>query len=83
MGHHELIDFLEIHYEVSVFIGYELDRYNDTTVIKEYQKGGYGAMYELAYAWTKEFHEMTSDRSWDGEFFDEIHKFLKDKNKVS
>lgn len=83
MGKLELIDFLETHYEVSVFINDELNKYEDTNVIREYHKGGHGAMYELAHEWTKEFHEMTSDRSWDGEFFDELHKFLNAKNKVS
>lgn len=82
MGHHELIDFLETHYEVSVFINDELNKYDDTNVIQEYHKGGTGAMYELAHAWTKEFHDMTSSRSWgDEEFLDELYKFLNTKRK--
>lgn len=83
MGHHELIDFLEIHYEVSVFINEDLNRYEDTNVLREYWRSGHGGMYELAHAWTKEFHEMTSTKEWDGEFYDELHKFLNAKNKIS
>ena len=84
MGHYELTDFLETHYEVSVFINEDLNRYEDTNVLREYWGSGHGGLYELAHAWTKEFHDMTSSKSWeDGEFLDELHKFLNAKNKVS
>jgi hypothetical protein len=37
---------------------------------------GTGGLYELAESLTDKFEGMHKGRSWDGEFFDEIVRFL-------
>ena len=58
MGKLELIDFLEIHYEVSVFINDDLNRYEDTNVVREYWGSGHGGLYELAEHLTGHHHHL-------------------------
>ena len=40
---------------------------------------GRGGMYEYAEKLTDDFELLNKDRVWDGEFFDEIDNYLKDK----
>lgn len=48
---------------------------------EEYDNGGRGRMYELAEEWTDEFEKLNEDREWDGQFYDELDEFLKEKIK--
>ena len=41
---------------------------------------GTGGLYELAKRLTDEFETLNTGREWDGEFFEEIWDFLKNKN---
>lgn len=40
---------------------------------------GRGGMYELAENLTDEFERLHADTVWDGEFYDEIDKFIEEK----
>ena len=49
-------------------------------VIQElYTSGGTNAMYDLAIDWTDEFQKKNKNREWDGDYFDEIEKFIDEK----
>jgi hypothetical protein len=52
---------------------------DDSLATKIQEKRGHGGLYELAEAWANEFEEKHKGREWDGEFFDEIDKFLDEK----
>lgn len=40
---------------------------------------GHTGLYDLAEELTDEFEEINSERFWDGEFIEEIEKFIEDK----
>lgn len=42
---------------------------------------GTGGFYELAEDWTNEFELKHLNREWDGEYYDEIEEFVKQKLK--
>jgi hypothetical protein len=44
---------------------------------KRYNSQGRCGLYELAKGLTDKFELKNKDRSWDGEFFEEIDKFLE------
>jgi hypothetical protein len=71
----------ETHYEVVAAItSIVLDDDNkDNLVYKTYREDGLGGLYELAEDLTDEFELLNKDREWDGEFFDEIERFLDEK----
>jgi hypothetical protein len=71
----------ETHYEVVAAItSIALDDDNkDNLVYKTYREDGLGGLYELAEDLTDEFELLNKDREWDGEFFDEIERFLDEK----
>ena len=73
----------ETHYEVVAAItSIALDNDNkDNLVYKTYREDGLGGLYELAEELTDEFELLNKDREWDGEFFDEIERFLDEKFK--
>lgn len=76
----------ETHFEVSSFIGAEqqknLNMYRENVINETAESGGSMAVSALAEIWTDEFETLNKDREWDGEFFDEIEKFLTEKNKL-
>ena len=51
---------------------------NLATGTADYQ--GSGGLYELAETMTNEFEKLHLGREWDGEFFDEIEKFIDEAN---
>jgi hypothetical protein len=73
----------ETHYEVVAAItSIALDDDNkDNLVYKTYREDGLGGLYELAEELTDEFELLNKDREWDGEFFEEIERFLDEKFK--
>jgi hypothetical protein len=75
------MDWIETHYEVVAFIE-RVMRHDDPwgVVADRHDAQGHGGLYELSVEWTDAFQEANKDRAWDGEFFDEIEKFLTEKN---
>lgn len=72
----------ETHYEVVAFITSHMIGHNDSIgnpVFDVHAEQGTGGLYEMAEKWTDEFEKLNKGREWDGEFFDEIGKFLKQK----
>jgi hypothetical protein len=77
----------ETHYEVVAAITTELISYdeysnfNHQLIRTTLQEKGHGGLYELANDLTDEFELKNQGREWDGEFFDEIERFLDEKFK--
>jgi hypothetical protein len=70
----------ETHYEVVQVITMEHVKDDPQGVVRErHHAQGHGGLYELAKELTDEFEEINKGRNWDGEFFEEIDKFLKNK----
>lgn len=70
----------ETHYEVVQAITMEQAKDNPQGLVKErHEAQGHGGLYELALEITNEFEKLNEGREWDGDFFDEIDKFLKEK----
>ncbi len=73
----------ETHFEISSAIGKEIAKDVMSSVITDVcEKQGRGGLYELAESLTNEFESLHSLREWDGEFFDEIDKFIDEKLKL-
>ena len=74
--------FYEIVEYISLRIHDDLDNPCMPIFIKDrYEAQGTVGMYELAEKLTDEFEKLNEGRDWDGEFFDEIMKFIYEKNK--
>jgi hypothetical protein len=76
----------ETHYEVVAAITNEIaddlnSGFREDLVHKTLRENGHGGLYELAEELTDEFELLNKDREWDGEFFDEIERFLDEKFK--
>lgn len=76
-------NWYETFFEVSSFIEQVLNSYDDPehSVINKVQEAeGRGGLYELARKWTNLFEIIHKGKTWDGEFFEEIEKFLQVQN---
>jgi hypothetical protein len=74
------INWQETHYEVVQAITMEHSKDNPQGVVRErHDAKGHGGLYELAEEITDEFEKLNEGREWDGEFFDEIDKFVQNK----
>jgi hypothetical protein len=77
----------ETHYEVVAAIttelmaDYEYNEFRDDLIRITLREKGHGGLYELANDLTDEFELLNKGREWDGEFFDEIERFLDEKFK--
>lgn len=71
----------ETHFEIVSVITNEMRKepISSKVVDDRYAAQGTGGMYELAEELTDEFENLNKDRNWDGEFFDEIEKFIQEK----
>lgn len=70
----------EAHFEVVAAITRSLDSGSPSQKLLDIsEKQGTGGLYELAEDLTTEFECLHADRQWDGDFFDEISKFLEQK----
>lgn len=70
----------ETHYEIVA----EIERISNLdepfgVVIERQEAQGHCGLYELAQELTDEFEMLFEGKEWDGEFFDEMEKFLKQK----
>lgn len=74
--------WMETHFEIVSVIAVELSKDKETTsetIKKRYEAQGTGGMYELAEELTDEFEKLNEGRAWDGEFYDEVYDFTKEK----
>jgi hypothetical protein len=76
----------ETHYEVVTAITNELsyDHYSEfreDLIHNTLREKGRGGLYELAEELTDEFELLNKGHEWDGEFFEEIERFLNEKFK--
>lgn len=71
----------ETHFEVVSEITKELrkDKFTSKVIEERHEKQGTGGMYELAEELTDEFEKLYEGKFWDGEFFEAIEEFLKEK----
>lgn len=74
-----ITSYLETYYEVVSYLTLTEKEGTEYNARTEYGTGG---MYDLARELTDEFEKLHENRSWDGEFFDEIEEFLDDKIKL-
>ena len=67
----------ETHFEIVSEITRWADDINPPKVVKKTQEEmGRGGLYELANYLTDKFEKSVIGKEWDGDFFDEIEKFL-------
>lgn len=72
--------YQEVHYEISSAISFEIRKDKPQGIVNEkHEASGHGGLYELAEELTLEFETMHKDREWNGEFFEEIGKFIDEK----
>lgn len=75
-------DFLETHYEVVSMLERlrSLPETMQPPIIRSINENdGTGGFWEFAEGLTKEFSSTHRNRQWDGEFFDEIEKFVTER----
>jgi hypothetical protein len=68
----------ETHFEMVQAIVLTLET-SDSVASRVQDAEGHGGLYELAEEWTNEFEDRHKGRAWDGEYYDEIDKFLDEK----
>jgi hypothetical protein len=75
--------WIETHFEVSSMIALALDRdefgHEPSTAHNVRESNGMTEVWQLAEDWTDEFEKLNEGREWDGEFYDEIEKFVYGK----
>lgn len=76
-----LTSYLETYYEIVDSIRIYLEYSKINKVGKIYESQGRGGLYELAEELTDKFELLNKDREWDGDFFDEIEKFINEELK--
>lgn len=75
----------ETHFEISEAIGkalndmYSPDELQSKVVCDRVEEQGTGGIYDLAEDLTDEFELKFKGKEWDGEYFDEIEKFINEK----
>lgn len=71
----------ETHFEIVCAIAIELnkDTFDSKVIADRHEAQGRGGIYELAEELTDEFEAKNEGREWDGEYFDEIDLFIKEK----
>jgi len=72
--------WLETYFEVVYAIASYLDISGSAAYCIRQQKG-IGGLYELAEDLADEFERLHAGRQWDGEFFEEIDRFLYERLK--
>ena len=70
----------DTHFEMVQAITIEHTKKEPKGIVSDRHKaGGHCELYSLAVELTNEFEEKFKDKIWDGEFFDEVEKFIKEK----
>lgn len=74
----------ETHFEIVSAINQEWRKDTPTGIVAERQAAqGHGGLYELAEELTDEFERRYANFEWDGEFFDLIEEFIREKGIVA
>lgn len=77
MTEEELEEYLKTHYEVVKNLEYGLNgTYSNAKLISYYEKHGIGGIWELAKSITDDFQFIHRNREWDGEWLDELEKYV-------
>lgn len=72
--------WVETHFEVVSVISYISRLDEPYGLVKErLEAQGTGGLYELAEEITDEFEKTYNGKKWDGEYFEEIWKFLENR----
>jgi hypothetical protein len=71
----------ETHFEVVSYMTGDINNNPGGVVETLRSSDGTGALWQLAEDLTDEFEKLNKNREWDGEFFDEIEKFMEEKLK--
>lgn len=70
------VSWQETHYEVCEVIALQMDcRTPKKKLLEHYEGTGRGGLYELSKDITDKFEEKNKNRSWDGEFMEEVISF--------
>lgn len=70
-------NWAETHFEIVKAIVLELERETPSQKLERISRDeGTGGLWELAESLTDKFEKENEDREWDGEYFDELEKFL-------
>jgi len=70
----------ETHFEVVDYItSIRNEDFIRGLVVETVESQGTGGLWELAEQWTDEFEKLNKNREWDGEFYDEIEEFCREK----
>jgi len=73
----------ETHFEIVQAITIEHMKDDPSGIVAErHAEQGYGGLYELAEELTDEFETRYANFEWDGNFFDVIEDFIKEKRVV-
>ena len=72
------LSWMETHHEVVSFLtlNYERDKTHNGKVSRILEEQGTGGLYEFAEDLTDKFENENKDKSWDGDFFEELESFL-------
>lgn len=68
----------ETHFEIVSYLNRTVDIVG-SFALKIMEKQGTGGLYEIAMSLTNEFELKFKGKEWDGDFLDEIDKFLEEK----
>ncbi len=72
--------YIETHFEIAGEICFDVNRDPQSILIEKVQnEKGRGGLYELAEELTDEFEASHKGREWDGEYYDEVEKFIESK----
>lgn len=73
-------EFLETHFEVcNALTLYVAKLERDGKTLECIKSVGCTSLYDLSICWAVEFDKLHNGREWDGEFFDEIDRFMQRK----
>lgn len=69
----------ETHFEIVTAIQEALKKGTTNKVTEKVEEQGTGGLYEMAAQLTHNFEALHKGREWDGEFYDEIDKFVEEE----
>ena len=79
--HNGFISYKETLIELSMNAHQEMLQDRSALIDNNDNMGGRAGLYDLLHEWTMEFEQKNKGREWDGEFFEEVDAFFKEKVK--
>ncbi len=76
----DISSYLETHFEIVKHLTQTADFSGSLSNMRR-ESQGIGGLYELAEDLTNEFEKLHKDKFWDGDFFDIMDEFLKEKER--